>query len=422
LVDVFGSTGTGLYGFGEDYLHTVESFLDVLERLNPHGIVSMSMYLLPPPRREIKSLATWADALRKTGINPASCIIALRSWGTLTYLIKKKSFSEGDILRLKEFARKNLFDLVYYPGIQRQEANIRNRFKEPIYFDSAQKILSLSEKQKFYGDYLFDIKPATDNKPFFFNFFKISNIQVIYKAIGKKWLPFLEGKFLVHVLFIQAILISFLFILFPLFLIRRKNKEASLSNPRYMNIFLYFFLIGMAYMFLEITFIQKFILFLGHPLYSATAVIASFLFSSGTGSYFSRKILGNKLKKNLRVCLVLLGTVILFDFWFIPVFIGKAISLPLSVRMILSFLVILPLGFLMGIPFPTGIHLLEGAEKKAIPWAWATNAFSSTISSVLVLLIAFSLGYQIIFALAAGSYLLLLPFLHFSRHRNKKHI
>ena len=416
LTDVFGSTGTGLYGFSENYLYTTDSFAHILNRLSPDGLVSISLYLLPPPRQEGRILATWIDALERSEMDPGSHIMAIRSWGTISFFIKKSPFSRLEIQKLKDFAGKRLFDLVYYPGIQIDETNIHIELEKPLYYNLTLQLLSPSERAKLYKNYLFQIKPVTDNRPFFFNFFKLNKLKATYKAMGKKWLPFLQGEFLVPLLLVQSIIIAFILILLPIFVFRKaKNKIRGFSS----RIFLYFSLIGMAFMFLEITFIQKFILFLGHPLYSVSIIIFSLLFSSGLGSFFSKRILGQNLKRNLKRSLLLCAGLIVLYLFLLPFLYESLIGFNLTLKIILTFLVIFPLGFLMGFPFPTGVRLLDQGEKRLILWAWATNAFSSVINSILALIIAFWGGYNLVLVLAAGGYLLARFFLDFSNHGNK---
>jgi len=416
LTDVFGASGTGLYGFGENYLYTAESFIHILNRLSPDGLVSVSLYLLPPPREEMRILATWIEALEKSEKDPFSRLIAIRSWGTISLFIKKSPYSKHQIQKLKDFADKCLFDLVYYPGIKTEEANIHNKFEKPLYHNLTLQLLTPSKREKLYKNHLFQVKPVTDNRPFFFNFFKLNKLKATYRALGQKWFPFLQGEYLVPLLFFQSVIIAFVLIFFPLF-VHRKVKNVERGAP--LRIFFYFSLIGMAFMFVEITLIQKFILFLGHPLYSISVIIFSLLFSSGLGSFFSKKLMGHNLKKNLRSALLFCAGLIVIYLFLLPFFYEYLIGLKLILKLILTFLIIFPLGFLMGFPFPTGIRLLGKKEKRLIPWAWASNAFSSVINSIFALMIAFWGGYNFVLMLAAGGYLLALPFLSFSNHGNK---
>jgi len=416
LTDVFGASGTGMYGFGENYLYTVDSFIDILNRLSSTGLVSMTMYILPPPRLELRLLATWIEALERSKIDPSSCLIAIRSWGTISYFIKKSPFSEEDIQGLKNFAEERLFDLVYYPGIKTEEANVHNQFDEPLYYNYTLQLLSSIKRKELYKNYLFQIEPVTDSRPFFFNFFKLDKIKATYNSLGRKWLPLLQGEFLILLLLIQSFIIAFVLILLPLIVFRKTRNRRRRVFPK---VFFYFGLIGMAFMFVEITLIQKFILFLGHPLYSISIIIFSLLFSSGLGSYFSKKILGQNLKKNLKGSILLCAGLVALYLFLLPLLQGWLIGFTLFFKIILTFFIIFPLGFFMGFPFPTGIRLLESHEKMLIPWAWATNAFSSVLNSISALMIAFWGGYDFVLILAAGGYLLALPFLGFAGHGNK---
>jgi hypothetical protein len=417
LADVFGSAGTGQFGVGENYLYTEESFQDALSRLSDDGIASMTLYLLPPPRQEIRLLATWIEALRKITDYPEKHLIVLRSWGTISFFIKKSPYMAQEINTLKEFCEKCLFDLVFYPGMKPEEANIHNRYDEPLYHNMTHQLLSSKDAKRFYKDYLFHVKPVSDNRPFFANFFKLGKIKTTFTTMGQKWLPFLQGEFLVPLLFIQAVGVAFLLILIPALIQKRRIR---ITNPDLRKIFLYFGLIGMSFMFVEITLIQKFILFLGHPLYSTAFILFALLFSSGIGSLFSKKLLGQNPKRNVILPLWLLALLILIYSSVTPTLFKILIGSELLPKMLFTFSLVFPLGFLMGFPFPTGIRLLEKTERRIIPWAWATNAFSSVVNSVGALMIAFWGGYNSVLLLAALGYLVASFFLGFASHRNKR--
>jgi hypothetical protein len=414
LVDIFGSSSTGVYGFRENYLYTLESFSHLWERLSPQGIISLTLFLLPPPRKELRLLATWIEALERAQQEPASHLVAIRSWGTISYFIKKAPFTPQDIIKLKAFAKERLFDLVYYPGIKAEETNIYNKFDKPLYYDLILQLLTSPAREELYENYLFQLKPATDNRPFFFNFYKLSKVKATYKALGQKWLPLLQGGFLVPLLLFQSLIVAFLLILLPVLVLKKNIRR---RKGLFSRVFFYFSLIGAAFMFVEITWIQKFILFLGHPLYSVSAIIFSLLVSSGLGSFFSKSLFSQNLKKKLRTSLIVCGSLILIYILFLPLFFDNVLGFKFSLKIVLTFLIIFPLGFFMGFPFPTGIRILEEEEKRLIPWSWATNAFSSVISSVFALLIALWGGYNLVLFLAAAGYLLALPLLSFSNHR-----
>jgi len=411
LTDILGAAGTGLYGFGEKHLFTIESFESILDKLAPNGIASMTLYLLPPPRQELRTLSTWITALENKGKNPKEHLLSLRSWGTISYFIKNRPFSPTEIQVMKDFAEKNLFDLVYYPGIRPEEANIHNRFEKPLYYNYCQNLLSPEKRATFYKNYLFQVHPVSDDRPFFNNFFKAGKIKQAYESFGQKWLPFLQGEFIIPLILLQALVVASLMILAPL--LRLKRGIAG-EGRLFWKVFMYFGLIGMGFMFVEITFIQKFILILGHPLYSISLIIFSLLLSSGLGSLFSKKVLHRNVTTNLRRSIIICSGLIFLSLVLFPILYRHATGLPLVFKGILTLLFIFPLGFIMGFPFPTGIGFLEKKARHLIPWAWATNAFSSVINSVLALLVAFEGGYSLVLLMAGCCYLLTLPFLNWS--------
>jgi len=409
LTDILGAAGTGLHGFGEEHLFTVESFESILDRLTPNGIASITLYLLPPPRQELRVLSTWIAALEKKGKNPQEHLFSLRSWGTISYFIKNRPFTQSEIHDMRDFAEKKLFDLVYYPGIRPEEANIHNKFEKPLYYNYCQKLLSPIERVTFFKDYLFQVQPVSDDRPFFNNFFKADKIKQTYESFGRKWLPFLQGEFIIPLILLQSLVVASLMILAPFLTLKRRAKG---QGRVFGKVFMYFGLIGMGFMFVEITFIQKFILILGHPLYSISLIIFSLLLSSGLGSLFSKRLLRRNVTANLRLSIIICSGLIFLSLVLFPILYKYATGLPLVLKGILAFLFVSPIGFTMGFPFPAGIGLLGEKKKQLIPWAWATNAFSSVINSVLALMIAFLGGYTLVLLLAGCCYLLTLPFLN----------
>src|SRR3990172_8287385 len=299
--DAFASSSTGIYGLTEDYRFTVEAFKDYIEHLNENGILTITLYLLPPPRHELKIISTAVKALEEMGVSsPEKHIAIIRTWGTITIIIKRSGVVSSDIDKIKSFCKERHFDTDYYPYIKREETNLYNRFQEPIYFNFISKIINPNERDNFFKNYIFDITPVTDERPFFHHFFKWDAIKETYKIFGGKWQPFLEGGYLIPFVFIQSLFVSIAFIILPLFF----SREVSLKNFKTADIsfLIYFLLIGIGFMFAEISMIQKFILFLGHPVYSISTVLFTLLVSSGIGSHFSGKFSngqdgGGKIRK-----------------------------------------------------------------------------------------------------------------------------
>lgn len=395
VTDSLGAASAGLYGLSEDYTLTVDAFKAYIGALKPLGLLAVTRYLLPPPRHEIRLVAIARSALEAMGVkNPGKHIAAIRSWGTFTLLVGKSALGSNEIARMKDFCRRLRFDLVYYPGMERSEANIYNRFPTPVYHDMVQKVLDPERAEIFYEDYTFDVRPVTDDRPFFYHNFRLDRAVELYHAVGDKWQLFIEGGCLVYLIFIQAVVISIVLIIVP----------AGKARGRAAAWFLvYFGLIGVAFMLTEICLVQRFILLLANPVYAFSVVLFSVLLASSLGSYSNSKF--NQFPA--RPFVFFMTPVLLLAYiFFLDKVLMFAMPWPLWVRCGFAFLVILPLGFVMGTFFPAGVRALSLHLEGAIPWAWAVNAGASVVGSVMAVLIAMSWGFGAVLGLAAALYAL----------------
>jgi hypothetical protein len=226
----------------------------------------------------------------------------------------------------------------------------------------------------------------------------LKNIPHLSEVFGSQSIPFFEtGYVFAAFALIQVLLASLVLILLPLFSLGWKGSGK-------LRVLLYFSGIGIGYMFVEIVLIQRFILYFGNPIYSAAAVISSMLICSGIGSFFSSGIYIKK--RNPAVILVLIVFVILAYTVFLTNILRESISLPLEVKLFLSFMFIAPLSFLMGFPFPLGVRILSINGKEQIPWAWGINGSFSVISTVLAVIIAVELGFTWVMLFASAAYIL----------------
>jgi len=394
LTNSAGAVSSGLYGLSEDYTLTVDAFKTYLGALRPGGVLAVTQYLLPPPRHEIRLVGLACEALEAMGVShPERHLGAIRSWGAFTLVVKRSPLEQEDIRRMKAFCRGRRFDLVHYPNMPRADANQYNRFPGPLYYDMVQKVLAPERREAFYQTYLFDVRPLTDDRPFFHHSFRLDKIVPLYRAAGNKWPLFLEGGYLVHLIFFQALLIGLVLIALPL------KKTGRPSSSWFL---LYFGLIGVAFMLTEICLIQRFILFLARPAYAFSVVVFSLLFASALGSHHARACLGRPLVLVLNPVLILAYALCLDRL------LGLAIGWPPWMRYGATFFLILPLGFMMGMFFPAGIRTLRGCFEGAVPWAWSVNGCASVAGAVLAAVLAVSCGFKMVLCLAALAYTLAL--------------
>jgi hypothetical protein len=406
LTDSYHPVRSGAYSLGEDYRYTVEAFQDALARLNPGGLLSVTRWLQDPPSEGLRTFGLAVIALEGSGGNPETQIIAFRGYNTITILVKSSDYTQDELSIIRSFASARAFDLVYAPDLRPEETNRYNILPEPIYYQFFSELLHTKPRQAFYDVYPFDVRPPTDDHPFFGHYFKWSQAEQVLAELGHTWQPFGgAGYFVILALLALAILMAGLIILLPL-AIRRSDKEiitrqkTSIFQP-----FLYFGFIGLAFLLVEIPLLQRFILYLGNPAYALTAVLFSILLFSAIGSQLSNRI-------SHRGALLILVLIVLITLYGLPYIFSLTLGLPLIYRLFLTALILAPIGFLMGIPFPAGIQWLQTLhtnEKAAavhhqIPWVWATNGATSVISSVLAALLALTFGFNLVLQLGAICY------------------
>jgi len=393
LTDTYRPITAGAFGLAENYTYTREAFADYLGHLSQDGILILTRWLQDPPSEELRAWALSVDALTRLGVpDPGRCLVAVRSWSTATLLLKRRPFTSDEIERVRQFCRRANFDLIYYPGMSRQEANRYNLLEEPVYHDLFARLVALGDRESFYQQYAYDVSPPTDDRPFFFHFFKWRQVPDILRNYGRTWQPFGGSGYLVlAVLLVLAVATSGALILLPLALRRTGGLH---FQGRFL---LYFALLGIGYLWMEIPLMQRFILLLGQPTYAFSVVLFALLLASGVGSALSRVVDG-------RTALFALVVVAGLTVSLVPWLFDHALGLPLAARFVIAALSVFPVGLLMGIPFPKGIVTVGRRAPQLIPWVWAVNGCASVVSSILSSMLSVSLGFSIVLLLAGVAY------------------
>jgi len=404
MVDSYGASSAGLYALSENYLYTVEAFRQYLRHLRPGGTLAISRWVKLPPRDSLKLFATAIEALKEDGMNaPEMSLVLIRSWQTSTLLVKKGIISAEEIKALKLFCGERNFDLAYYNGMQKQEANRFNILQEPYFFMGIEGIL----KQKgFFSQYKFDISPTSDERPYFYHFFKWNTFSEIFSLRGSGGLYLMEWGYLILVAsLILALFASVVLILLPLSSYKNIRNAPKVFGKT--KVVVYFFTLGIAFLFLEITFMQRFILYLSHPIYSAAVVLSSFLVFAGLGGAYSKQLSRKRgdigAVRSAVFFILLLSLVYLLAF---NTLFELLIALPDVIKMAVTIALIAPLAFAMGIPFPVGLDTLAKESPSLIPWAWGINGCASVLSAILATLIAIDFGFVVVTLLALVFYLL----------------
>jgi hypothetical protein len=396
LASSYHPVRSGAYSLAEDYRYTVESFQDALSHLNPNGLLVVTRWLQTPPSESLRTFALAVTAIERSNGDPRAQVVALRGYNTATILVKNSHFTAVELQDIVKFESQRAYDLIYAPGILPDETNRYNILPEPIYYQAFTSLLNTEPRTAFYDSYPFDVTPPTDDHPFFGHFFKWSQAGQILTELGKTWQPFGgAGYFVIVALLLLAILMAVSLIILPAaFLGRTPNA----TRPVVIYL-VYFGLIGFAFMQVEIPLIQRFILFLGQPAYAMTAVLFTLLFFSALGSRYSGHL-------SLRLAIGFLVIFLLAAHWLLSGLFQLTLGLSLVIRLGVTIIVIAPVGFLMGIPFPGGIRWILGSYEHSsqIPWIWAVNGAASVVSSVLAALLALSFGFNWVLSIGAFCY------------------
>ncbi len=397
LLDAFGGT-TGLNALNEEYYLTKEAFQMMWEMLTPNGLIVVSSWMDYPPRTTLKIFATLAELANNNNIEDVEKhIIAIRSWGTITFAIKKTPVDFIETQKIRSFCENMFFDPVMLPDIDPEERIKHNVLEDDSFFDYIDELKGPGRKS-IYKDYGFHIEPATDDKPYFSQFMRLNSLNYLAEVFGPTQMPFLEIGYLVVLLtFAQSFILALLFIIVPLFFIKK-------LGPGKTPTLLYFGALGLGYMFVEIILIQRFVLYFGHPIYAITAVISTMLLSSGAGSYYSTKI-SNIRKSAAKINLVIALILLFYAFGLTPI-LEATISNHGLIKIIFAlFLIAIP-SFFMGMPFPLGVKYLSQNNESHIGWAWGINGSISVIATSLAMLIAVEGGFRSVIIVALLSYFL----------------
>jgi hypothetical protein len=277
-------------------------------------------------------------------------------------------------------------EILYSP-----DANNDNAFSQ---------LIKSNDPYAFSKTYAYNVSPVTDNAPFFFFTLKPEQLLHLHTRHSMDW-KVNVGVAVLAMLLVISIIAVLAFLIIPL-LLQQNTRHGSTS------VLLYFVALGLGYILVEVTFIQRFVLFLGHPTYALTVVVFLMLLSSGLGSLVSRRWMsrpGQVWRPLVAIVLALALYVAI-----LPTILDRLVGQPFAAKVVISALLLIPLGFAMGMPFPTGLRALacDSSLSSSIEWAWAMNAASSVLGSVLAIVISIQFGLNVTLSCSAGVYLVAL--------------
>ncbi|MBP5201286.1 hypothetical protein J6253_00915 [bacterium] len=426
--DTVSALMNGAYLMNESYLYTKEAFRTYIDRLNDDGTLALIRWVLWPPRETLRVAVTASLALKEAGFeHPENNIIIIGDSALASVVVKKRPFTWTELNAIAEIvAGTKDLRIIYAPGF-----SAGARYYDPIVkgvnFSSDQAIdfiksgfvyyfrsLENGTQDMFIDDYPYNIKPVSDDSPFFFNYFKFGG-EKLSKEVRTVFFDASRYRLIILGLtFVQLLFLSLSLFVSPLFFMSKEEKK-------YLPLvqLLVFAALGFGFMFIELTFIQNLTLLFGDPATSAATAIGLLLVLSAIGSLFSKKILISLGEKPFFSSLaIILPLMILGYAVFFPYFSAACMGLSFTLKLLLTALVIAPLGFLTGTVFPVSALLVGEKNSSFVPLAFGANGAASVLASVVSVIVAMVYGFKFVFLMSAFCYFFALSaMLYFVKRR-----
>lgn len=385
LVDSWAANASGAYVMAENFLYTKQAFSTFFEHLTDRGLLSISRFNFAQTPQLLRAVSVALAVLKEHGVEQAAdhlMVVTARHGNVGTMLLARTPFSEAQVRTMQRETQRLGFALEWAPG-RKSKSEIA-------------KLLTADDPERFISEYPFDLSPPTDDKPFFFH---MANSRRAWKHLAQiaerrggvsgfnlKW----YGTFVLLGVLLVASVLAVVCILLPLYTFKRADLRGVKGKSALLG---YFTCLGLGFMLVEIPLMQRFTLFLGHPVYALSIVLFAVLMFAGFGSLISSQMQSAPAEVYLRRVLLVLVVVIGLYNYLVPGFMNQFIVYSAPVRMGLAVLVLLPLGLLLGMPLPLGMRVVERRAVRLIPWMWGVNGACSVFASLFALALAMTFGF-----------------------------
>ncbi len=394
LVDTWAATAAGAYTLTENTLYTVEAFDDYLDHLTDDGVLTMTRWVFDGLR--LISLAQ--AAVEKRGWSLSDRIAIVRYQRVATFLFKRTPFTERELATLHDTSARLGFEVLYAPSDEDTKP-IEDEDVDGTSTADYARLVRASDPREFYARFPSDIRPTTDDRPFFFHTTKLENQFSV--AFGRSMLFGNGLSALLTLLGISAALVA-LFVLGPLVIAGR-----GAERPRgWFAWLVYFGALGAGFMLIEVAILQRFVLLLGHPVYSLTVTLFSLLLGTGLGAAWSRRFDQQSLGRTGAIALVTVAAIAVAVIAVVTPLIDWAVPFTRATRMAIAVATLVPVGLALGIPMPTGIRLLSSRAPDMVAWAWGMNGALSVLGATLAIFIAMNWGFQATLLAASVTYMI----------------
>jgi hypothetical protein len=404
LVDTWAATAAGAYTLTENSLYTTEAFGEYLDHLTDNGVLTITRWVFDGLR--LVSLAQEAAAER--GLDASRHLAIVRLDRVATFMLKRTPFSDAEVTRLRALADDMGFTVLYAPGMAADDEGT-----EPLEMQRTgtsagdyRRLILAEDRDAFIAAYPLDIAATTDDRPFFFHTTRLRDQFNV--AFGRSMLFGNGLSALLTLMGISGALVL-LFIVGPLVL-GGPSTGLGAGGPGtgWARWLAYFGALGAGFMLIEVAILQRFVLLLGHPVYSLTVTLFALLLGTGIGSFLSRRVAPEAVRRVTVRALVAIVAIALLSSAAMTAVIDLAIPWPLQGRIALAVALLIPVGILLGLPLPGGMRLLAASKPDLIPWGWGMNGAFSVVGATVAVFVAMNWGFSstlstgaLVYALAA---------------------
>ncbi len=372
----------GAFTLSENLIYTKEAFSDYLDHLSEDGILSISRFYFRG--FTLRLTATGMSVLSDMGVkDPWNYILIYQSGQVANFMMKRTPFTPQERKIIQEQAREKQFNPLFDPDVKKDGI-----FNELIFSE---------DPAEFFASKTHDYRPTTDNKPFFYNKIKPEDFFNLFVFNNEKGFDD-RGIILLRNLMYVVCFLNTLFVILPLLVFKVMHlKKLTMSKFDIFRTLLYFVMLGAGFMLVEIILLRRFTLLFGKPIYSLAVILFAILIFSGLGSYISGRLTEGKgidYRKSLLFVVFALIIILSIAYTYIlPPLIISIITLPISLKILVSVLLLAPIGLLLGCPLPVGVSILDIKEKRLIPWGWGLNGSASVLGSILAVALAMNFGF-----------------------------
>ena len=435
-VDTFAALNSGAYVLSENYLYTVEALQDYLRALKPGGTMATYRWFFLNPRESLRFASLFQAAAEASQVErPSQCILVVAEdlgWTSYRWaatFIKKQPFTSDEVRRiLATVDRRKELTAIYVPDVLPDEelAQIEraSASKDPASTEARRRFRQLMQaergaaRQAFFDGYHYRIDPVYDDRPFFFEYFKpgqtVGNEQPILAGLTSIRGPI--GYYVLYALLAICVLACATCMVLPLWVYQRRG----LQTPGAVPLVIYFGCLGAGFMLFEVGAMQVVNVYLGDPAISLAVVLAGLLLATGVGAY-----LASRYSPARAVSVITAGTIsiaVAIVIWLVFARIVQPLTMHQGfvIRIGVVLAGLLPVGVLLGLPFPTAIRAIEQQQPRFIAWAWGVNGVTSVLSSIVAILVAMRLGFSVVVLIASATYLAaMVSFRMFERRRRQ---